>query len=262
MNHYEMMSAESGRLASNIATIEKMLCALPEGTLRYWKTGDGYKHFVVKNGKRAYISTKDQELVAQLAKKKILTKMLQDAKAEKAAIDSYLNNHCEIDHVAECLANEPYLEQLVRPLYQARDNRLRAWAEEKYPSTAGFPEKLVHPGPGCKMYRSKSEAMIAHTLYKKGIPFRYEWDHEINGIVYHIDFTIRHPKTGETFYWEHFGKMNDERYVYRNMRKLIDFESAGIFPGVNLILTYESGKFPLNIGKVEEIVERWFCQDA
>ena len=86
-------------------------------------------------------------------------------------------------------------------------------------------------------------------------------DHTINGITYHIDFTIRHPKTGETYYWEHFGMIDSESYNHRFAGKLADYESDGIFPGINLILTYESRKFPLSISMIDEIIEEWFLQD-
>lgn len=258
MNYSAKLAEESVRLGSKITAIENTLSQLPSGELRYWKNGDNFKHFIEVQGKRKYIPLVQKELIVQMAKKKILIKMLLDAQQEKCAIDSYLKKHNEKDRVKECLAREPHLAELLQPLFEIRDSRLKNWAEAAYPSTAGYPEKLIHPGPGGRMYRSKSEAMIAHILYVNRIPFRYEWDREINGIVYHIDFTIRHPKTGETFYWEHFGKMDDIGYVMRNARKLVDYESAGIFPDKNLILTYESGKNPLSIGKIEELVEKWF----
>ena len=34
------------------------------------------------------------------------------------------------------------------------------------------------------------------------------------------DFTIRHPMTGETFYWEHFGIMDDSQYCNNALSKL------------------------------------------
>ena len=54
--------------------------------------------------------------------------------------------------------------------------------------------------------------------------------------------------------------MSDEKYNLRNARKLTDYESVGIFPDVNLILTYESRRFPLSISRIDEIVEEWFLE--
>ena len=56
--------------------------------------------------------------------------------------------------------------------------------------------------------RSKSEAMIAMSLYVQKIPYRYECELKLGSITLFPDFTIRHPETGEIFYWEHFGMMD------------------------------------------------------
>jgi hypothetical protein len=34
------------------------------------------------------------------------------------------------------------------------------------------------------------------------------------------NFTIRHPHTGKIFYWEHFGKMDNESYAKNTIAKL------------------------------------------
>ena len=261
MNLYEKMKAEAVRLSAKIQTLENTMDSLPEGTLQIQKNGRSYKHLRKIDGHRKYIRVGEIDLIFQLAKKTILKKMLQDSRRESRAVNAYLHWHREQDSVEECLAKQPHLAELTRPLFQIRDERLRKWAEDAYPSTAGHPEDLIHAGPCGKMYRSKTEASIAYILYKKKIPFRYEWDREIGGIVYHIDFTIRHPKTGEFYFWEHFGRIDDIGYVMRNAPKICDYESAGIVPGINLIVTCESRRYPMTISRIEEIVDRWFLQD-
>lgn len=258
MHYSEKMKIELARLTANIKNIERKLAKLPAGKLRFWKDGGRYKHFVQIEGKRQYIKQDQKDLITQLAKKTILTKMLQDAKREKEAIESYLRRHREKDSVAEYLMKEPHMEELVRPLFQIRDDQLKEWAKADYPSTAEHPEDLIHLGPRGQLFRSKSEAQIATILYKNRIPYRYEWDREINGIVYHIDFTIIHPKTGQLFFWEHFGMIDSESYNHKNARIVADFASVDIFPGKNLIVTCESKKHPLFISTIEDIVNEWF----
>lgn len=62
--------------------------------------------------------------------------------------------------------------------------------------------------------------MIASYLYIKKIPFRYECALYLNGVLVFPDFTIRHPKTGEVYYWEHFGLIDQPSYVKRTMEKI------------------------------------------
>ena len=261
MNYSDIMKSESARLASNIATLETEIAKMPKGKLHIWKNGKGYKHILKKNGKLKYLRLSQMEFIVKMAKKLILELMRDDARKEKRAIDMYLRHCNKTDSVGEALAKSPRLEELVRPLFQIRDERLKVWAEADYPSTAGHPESLIHQGPGERLFRSKSVAQIATALYKKQVPYRYEEDNEINDIVYHPDFTIRHPQTGETYYWEHFGRIDDETYNQRNARKLTDYAKAGIVPDVNLIITWESKQCPLSISKIEETVAKWFLQE-
>ena len=258
MQLYESILKEYMRLSAQISSLERAIEKLPEGNLEFNKNGTGFRHFKAVSKKRTYLPKKEWKTVEDLAKKKYLQMLLRNARYEKNAIGKYLNAHSNRDYAQELLTNNPHLEEILRPLFKPMDEALQKWAEADYPSTAGHPENLIHPGPKGILYRSKSEAMIAYVLYKNRIPFRYEWDKPINGITYHIDFTIRHPKTGELIYWEHCGMMDRSGYVANIERKISAYESAGIFPDRNLILTYESEHFPFEIGMAEEIVKRWF----
>ena len=258
MNYVNEMKGEYNRISTQVTSLEKAIAALPEGSLEWRKKGGSYKYYQCVNGKKMFISKKNTQLLEALAKKKYLQKMLMDAKSEKNAIGKYLTNHKEISQASEFIMNHPNLDEILSPLFVPYDEKLQAWANEEYPSTAEHPEALIHPGPFGKMYRSKSEVSIASELFTKRIPHRYECDQIINGITYHPDFTIRHPKTGQFIYWEHFGGMDQERYIYRSITKLKDYESIGIFPDRNLIVTYESRQFPFESWMAQEIINRWF----
>ena len=47
-------------------------------------------------------------------------------------------------------------------------------------------------------------------------------------------------------YLEHFGMMDDEEYVNKMLFKISTYERNGIFIGVNLFVTYETSKRPIN----------------
>lgn len=95
-------------------------------------------------------------------------------------------------------------------------------------------------------------------LHNNDIPFRYECSLNLNGITVYPDFTIRHPKTGKFYYWEHFGKMDDPHYVKTTLSKLELYISNDIFPSINLITTYETNNNPLDIEMVENIIQYYF----
>ena len=106
--------------------------------------------------------------------------------------------------------------------------------------------------------RSKSEAMIDMILYSHRIPFRYECALYLGNHPIFPDFTIRHPQTGETFYWEHFGMMDDALYAQNTASKLQLYISHGIIPSIHLITTYETKDHPLSIEVIQKTVEHYF----
>ena len=96
-------------------------------------------------------------------------------------------------------------------------------------------------------------------LWKYKIPFRYECILQLDDIFIFPDFTIRHPETGEVFYWEHFGMMDNPNYSKKVVSKLQLYISNGIIPSIQLITTYETKDTPLSVELVvEKIVEHYF----
>ncbi len=80
-----------------------------------------------------------------------------------------------------------------------------------------------------------------------------------HGIIPTInDFTIRHPKTKDFFYWEHFGMMDSPAYSQNAFNKLQLYNAHGIIPTINLITTYETKDQPLNSQYVQHLIEHYF----
>lgn len=258
MDYLQQMTAAQKRLRSKVQNYQTALVQLPEGSLKANKNGSSYKYYQVIDKERRYLSQNEKQLIENLAKKKFLLAEIQDAEKEIKAIDSYFRNHKTESATDALLARENGISEILKSVVVPDDRRLLEWEAEDYAVYSAFPEHLVHRGPFGKMFRSKTEADIAFILTKKGIPYRYEWIQRINGTSYPIDFTTRHPKTGQMIFWEHFGRMDNINYSVKIGPKLMDFESAGIFPGVNLILTFESKQFPINSNQLEEIIEQWY----
>ena len=107
--------------------------------------------------------------------------------------------------------------------------------------------------------RSKSEMLIVMLLHMKKIPFRYECLLKLGDSVYYPDFTIKHPKTGKIFYWEHFGQMDKSDYLKGVFPKLHTYANYGIVQGVNLIATFETKDNPLEADMVEKIMDYYFA---
>lgn len=84
--------------------------------------------------------------------------------------------------------------------------------------------------------RSKSEAIIANLLVDRDIPFQYEEPlYAPDGTMFLPDFTVKFR--GETYYWEHVGRIHDRSYMEHWAAKEAWYKKN--FPG-KLIVTYES----------------------
>lgn len=64
----------------------------------------------------------------------------------------------------------------------------------------------------------------------------------------------------EEVYLEHLGMMDDADYVGIVMHKLSTYERSGIYLGVNLFITYETAKTPLNTRSLDGLLQKLFCK--
>ena len=94
------------------------------------------------------------------------------------------------------------------------------WAAD-YRPTVGLYEKNLKmtDASGTKM-RSYGELMISSRLEFYGIPYRYEERIDHPGVNRVPDFTIRRPRDGKIFYWEHFGMIDNPNYYQEFTQKI------------------------------------------
>lgn len=117
------------------------------------------------------------------------------------------------------------------------------WINSQYEICNKYPEKRIFKTASNHMVRSKSEVLIDMALYTNKIPFRYECELNLGELIIYPDFTIKHPKIGKIFYWEHFGRMDDQKYAQNTASKLKNYIENGIIPNIDLITTYEAKDF-------------------
>lgn len=60
-------------------------------------------------------------------------------------------------------------------------------------------------------------------------------------------------------YLEHFGKLDDKDYAETTLYKLNTYEKNGIYMGVNLFITYETGKKPLHAKALDGLLKKVLC---
>lgn len=256
---YEKILKEKLRLEKQVKDLQSQIEELPAGKLICASNRRWQKWYISDGHTSTYLPKKERKTAEKLALKKYLLQQLENTIHELKSINLYLQNH---DLTAEqkelSIVTSSELKDLLQPYFCSRANELQQWRNEPYEKNKNHLEHLIHKTYSGNFVRSKSEALIDMFLFKNYIPFRYECSLELDNILLYPDFTIRHPKTGKLFYWEHFGLMDQATYRKNACSKLQLYISNGIIPNLQLITTYETQEEPLAPETVEKIVEHYF----
>lgn len=254
------MLAEQKRLKKQIESIHSLMDSLPDGKIFCTRNGTHYKWYHSDGHNHTYIPKKNRKLAEQLATKKYFSSLLADLEHELKAVTLYLRHHNSQPSKAEyMLTKMPDYQELLSPHFKPLSHDLHDWMTSPYERNTKYPEQLIHKTASGNLVRSKSESLIDMMLHVNRIPFRYECALPLGETILYPDFTIRHPYTGQTYYWEHFGLMDDPVYSKNACAKLQLYTSHNIIPTIQLITTYETKDTPLNAEKIEHIVKEYFC---
>lgn len=260
---YEKMQSEVYRLQVQIDDINAQLKRYPKGKLIYSRTGKYVKWYVSDGHKKTYIPKKRIDYIQKMAMKKYLTLLKDDLMKDKQLIESYLIAQNSAPRNAEqFLAEQSVFREILSPLFKPKSKELQDWMNEPYECNTKNQEHLVHKTSLGFCVRSKSEALIATFLHINQIPFRYECKVTLGKTWIYPDFLIRHPKTGEVYYWEHFGLMNDMKYCRQSASKLQLYSENGIIPTIHLITTYETKEKPLTTEMIQKIIDFYFLEEG
>lgn len=210
------------------------------------------------DGKIHYIKKADKKLASKLAIKKYLELKMNLINAQiKDLSKSYNLIEPARDKLNTLLSDPAYIE-LLEDYFSTGDVEADYWMNADYNRSSSHPENLIHPTVNGIMVRSKSESMIAVALAESRIPFRYEELISINNISIAPDFTLLHPMTNKTYYWEHFGLIDNENYYENFAVKIKTYAKANIILGDNLIVTFETSDNPLSFNTISNIINQYF----
>lgn len=266
---------------------------LTPGHLRIMTRGKYTQYFHISqtgDSIGTYIPKSEMDFIKELAQKDYLEKICKLAQKElkqvKAFFKSYKPN--ELEEAYTTLKQER--KELVTPIRLPDDEYAERWQAMPYTGKS-FAENtpLLMTAKGERV-RSKSEIIIADTLARLGIPYRYEapLKLEISAqlktgttfmdqddpkthprtsgsqvkkatkrlATFYPDFTCLNIRTRKEFIWEHFGMMEDSEYAKNAVEKERIYASAGYVQGVNFIATTETTDMPLNSQYVEMIAEK------
>lgn len=258
MNH-DLIKKEYQKLLNQLQDIETRLRCSPEGNLVISHEAAYSKWYHRLASEKYYIPKANRQLAEKLAAKKYLSLLREELLLEKKALEAYLRLHpAEPTYDKIQRTASPEFLKLLAPHFKPLSSELSEWASAAFDTNLGNPEHLIHKTSSGIYVRSKSEALIATLLSAQQIPFRYECALRLGQTILYPDFTIRHPQTGSFYYWEHFGMMEHDGYCRNIGSKLQLYCTHDIIPGVNLLLSFESMKHPLDTSMVQDMIHRFF----
>lgn len=206
-----------------------------------------------------YLKKENLDLAESLALKKYYTLQLEDLNHERIAMEMYMHHHLlNVNKSSKLLADTSGYRPLLASHFLPMTEELQNWVNSSYQRDLKYPEQLIHKSISGNILRSKSEVLIDMALYQNHIPYRYESALTLDGITIYPDFILRHPITGQLFYWEHFGMMDNLNYVKTVLGKLQLYITNGIIPSIHLITTYETKETPLTSIMVQQIIDQYF----
>lgn len=255
------MKLRSRQLEDKLADLDTRISKLPQGNLYVTHSGKYIRWYLARDGQKTYIPKGDKSFAQVMAQKKYLEYLRNDIQFEKSCIDSYLAKSETYSKKIPKLLEEQNFKELLRSTMEKTKNELNEWCNSPFEHNRYKTEHLVHQTISGQFVRSKSESIIASELFLNNIPFRYECILNLGDRIMFPDFTIRHPVTGEYFYWEHFGMMDKPDYARNTIDKLNSYVEHGIIPSVNLITTYETADHPITQLKIANVVKEYFLSE-
>lgn len=262
-----MLKREKIFLEKVVKEAKKRLQTAPEGHLRITKKCDSveyyYKNSDVCNPNGRYMKKSEVKLVKGIAQRDYDTRIVKLAEERIKAITGFLAQY-EITSLKKMYEKlNQYRKELVSPFEISDDEYVKRWQEVKYTGKAFADDMAEIVTERGERVRSKSEKIIADKLYVMGVPYRYEYPILLEGnIKLYPDFTILKMPEREEVYLEHLGLMDDSNYVENVIYKLNTYQRNGIFLGVNLFVTYENGKAPLNTKALDGLLRKLFCAEG
>ena len=261
-----ILKIEVSKLEKVIKQAKERLRTAPKGFLRISGKGSKieyyYKSTEISNKNGRYIKKKDRELARRLAQRDYDVRVIETVEERIRGINNFLKMYKETVLGEIYSSTNQYRKELISAAKVSDEEYIKQWLAVEYTGKSfadEYQEIITERG---ERVRSKSEKIIADKLFALGIPYRYEYPLILEeNIKMYPDFTILRMPAREEIYLEHFGMMDDYNYVETVMRKLNTYERNGIYIGVNLFITYETSRNPLNTRTLDGLIRSLLCQE-
>ena len=246
-------------LKKSIRIAKKDVSRFPEGKLRVSYSNHRPRYYHVTEAGDAqgvYIKKENRSLAQKLAMKEYNGSFLKDAEMELAMLEKTIKRLSKSNADLSYHKLKIHRKVLVTPYVMTDELYIAQWQAAGTKQESFLTENLIYDTKRGDKVRSKSEAIIADVLYDLSIPYCYEKKLVLkDGSIRRPDFTILHVKKRQEIYLEHFGLLDHPEYLAKSLQKLDEYRANGIYPGKNLLFTYETEDLPLDIKGIRKMLD-------
>ena len=269
-----LLEKRLAELQNLLFTKKKSYEKAPKGRIRISQNGGHPEYYLVTERgslRGKYLPHSQKTLTRQLAQKDYDARLIKLLQKEISTLQNYMkqtSNGRAIPELYDSLC--PARRSLITPAILTNEQYAARWQDVSWtgrPFESDAPYICTARG---ERVRSKSEVIIADTLFRYNIPYRYEFPitlKRINpddirrdlgrSITLYPDFLCLNTRTRQEFYWEHFGLMDSTEYSNNAAGKLRLYTENRILAGRNLIITMETQTEPPSIKALEKLIEEF-----
>jgi len=275
-NLTEQLKARRLQLQNVLELKLKSQKTAPQGHLRIVHPADGrppqFYHLTdPKDFNGSYIPRAQNQLIKKLAQKDYDLKLIKLLKAQLRALDKLLDvtttksfaETAGVTTITESKIAQLYSklnhtrQSLITPVTLTDAQYIEEWQNISWQGRPFSEETSDYTTARGERVRSKSEVIIADTLKRLNVPYRYEYPLKLKGgQTFYPDFLCLNVRTRHELIWEHFGMMDDADYLKKALWKLQLYNDNDYFLGFNLIITMESLRSPIKNRQFEQIIKK------
>ena len=269
-----LLEKRLAELQNLLFTKKKSYEKAPQGRIRISQNGGHPEYYLVTERgslRGKYLPHSQKTLARQLAQKDDDARLIKLLQKEISTLQNYMkqtSNGRAIPELYDSLC--PARRSLITPAILTNEQYAARWLDVSWtgrPFASDAPYICTARG---ERVRSKSEVIIADTLFRHNIPYRYEFPITLkrsnsadirrdfgSSITLYPDFLCLNTRTRTEFYWEHFGLMDSTEYSNNAAGKLRLYTENGILASRNLIITMETQTEPPSIKALEKLIEEF-----
>lgn len=251
-----------GELKAALAKVEGYLKNAPKGRINIVERGKKkyYQHiFLGNNGEAQSVYTDDWKLISALIIKRYYVKVRPRLIKEIKALENFLSSYNPDAKNFEYTNLPLNRKDVVTPIIPTPESIKLEWESELCNALDSYSKPSGYVTNGGEEVRSKSELIIANELSARKDTLLYHYEPTLYltaaGIDVHPDFSVINLKSGNIYYWEHAGMMDNPDYANRFVDKINKYVASGFVLGKDLIVTYESSVWHLNINVIRKTIE-------